>query len=260
MHGLREGLLVEARVINALMLREIHTINGKSRLGYLWVLIQTVFNISVFWCLRMFMGAQAPHGISMLLFLASGFCLWNIFSSTVSKCMTAVEANRALLTFPQVKELDVMLARMLVLTSTEIVTFGILLGMGLLAGMAFEPASFLRFLYVLFSVPLFGLGVGLILSSLAVYLPVLDKLVPMALRILFFASGVFFSVTAFSQDLVQWMLWNPVMQWIEMLRASLHVGYVVQGLSDMYLVGITLTVLVIGGYLERYTRTKRMSQ
>ena len=38
-----EGLTVEGRVLLALMLREIHTINGSSRLGYLWVLIQSAF-------------------------------------------------------------------------------------------------------------------------------------------------------------------------------------------------------------------------
>ena len=50
--ALVNAIAVQLRVIWALMLREIHTINGKSRLGYLWVLIQGVFNVAVFWALR----------------------------------------------------------------------------------------------------------------------------------------------------------------------------------------------------------------
>lgn len=37
---LRSGFIVQCRVIAALMLREVHTINGNSKLGYLWVLVQ----------------------------------------------------------------------------------------------------------------------------------------------------------------------------------------------------------------------------
>ena len=257
MRTLRQGLLVQGRVINALMLREIHTINGKSRLGYLWVLIQTMFNIAVFWGIRMIAGAQAPHGMSMLLFLASGFCVWNIFSNSVNKCMSAVDANRALLTFPQVKESDVMLARVLVLAATEVLTLLILTIMGWLLAIPFEPDSLLLLIFVLLITPLLGLGLGMIFSSLAVFVPVLEKLVPMALRVLFFASGVFFSVTAFSHELASWLLFNPVMQLIEMLRMSLHTGYLTQGMSYEYVIFLTIVALVLGGFLERYTRDKR---
>ena len=94
---LRRGAIVEARVISALMLREIHTINGNSKLGYLWVLIQSIFGIGAFWTVRHFMGAsQAPHGMGIAMFLAIGFGIWNIFSNTISRCMTAVSGNKGL--------------------------------------------------------------------------------------------------------------------------------------------------------------------
>lgn len=40
---LKSGFIVQCRVIAALMLREVHTINGNSKLGYLWVLVQSAF-------------------------------------------------------------------------------------------------------------------------------------------------------------------------------------------------------------------------
>ena len=43
------ALIVQGRVIYALMMREVHTIYGTSRLGYLWALIQTMWGIGVFW-------------------------------------------------------------------------------------------------------------------------------------------------------------------------------------------------------------------
>ena len=258
---LRSGLIVQGRVINALMLREIHTINGNSKLGYLWVLIQSVFGIAVFWSVRHFMGAtQAPHGMGMAMFLAIGFGVWNIFSTTINRCMTAVSGNKALLTFPQVTELDVMISRTLVTTATQLlVTMLIISAAWLMLGEPFVLGSLPLLLTLIVAVPLMSLGFGLMLSSLAVYVPALEKLVPMILRILFFVSGVFFSISLFSQSLTSVLLWNPVIHAVELCREAMHAPYVVQGLSLSYLLLVTLSVCTIGGLLERYVRSRRRS-
>lgn len=255
----RSGLIVQGRVIRALMLREIHTINGNSKLGYLWVLIQSVFGIAVFWGVRHFMGAtQAPHGMGMAMFLAIGFGVWNIFSTTINRCMTAVSGNKALLTFPQVTELDVMISRTLVTTATQLlVTMLIISGAWLMLGEPFVLGSLPLLLTLIVVVPLMSLGFGLLLSSLAVYIPALEKLVPMVLRILFFISGVFFSVSLFSQSLTSVLLWNPVLHAVELCREAMHAPYVVQGLSLTYLLLVTLSICTIGGLLERYVRSRR---
>lgn len=258
---LRSGLIVQGRVINALMLREIHTINGNSKLGYLWVLIQSVFGIAVFWGVRHFMGAtQAPHGMGMAMFLAIGFGVWNIFSNVITRCMTAVSGNKALLTFPQVTELDVMISRTLVTTATQIlVTMLIISGAWLMLGEPLVLGSLPLLLTLLVVVPLMSLGFGLMLSSLAVYIPALEKLVPMILRILFFVSGVFFSISLFSQSLTSLLLWNPVLHAVELFREAMHAPYAIQGVSLSYLLLVTMSVCTIGGLLERYVRSRRRS-
>lgn len=53
------ALTVQGRVIAALILREVHTLYGNTRLGYLWAIIQTAFGIGVFWAFREVMGAHA---------------------------------------------------------------------------------------------------------------------------------------------------------------------------------------------------------
>lgn len=260
MNSLKAGFVVQCRVLMALMLREIHTINGNSKLGYLWVLIQSVFGIAVFWGVRLVMGASAPHGISMPLFLAIGFGVWGIFSSIVKRCLTAVDGNRALLTFPQVTVLDVMLARTIVVVATELVCGGIIVSGSLVFGYSIDPASFALFLYVLLVVPLLSLGTGMTVSALAVYLPMLEKVVPMVLQLLFFVSGVFFGVSAFNHRVAELLLWNPVFQAIELMRESLHVAYRIDSLNPYYLGVCTLVLLVLGGFLERFTRARRMSE
>lgn len=88
------GWIVQGRVIMALILREVHTLYGSSRLGYLWAVIQTMFGIGIFWGIREIAGARAPHGMSVLMFLLAGFGLWATFSETLTKCRLRSMATR----------------------------------------------------------------------------------------------------------------------------------------------------------------------
>ncbi len=259
---LRHGLIVQGRVIGALVLREIHTINGNSHLGYLWVLIQSIFSIGVFWGVRYFMGAgQAPHGMNMAVFLATGFAFWNIFSIGISRCMTAVEANKTLLTFPQVTEFDVMLARIIVISVTQIITAAIICAISIaLLDDVIIFGSLSLLLVLVLAVPMLTLGCGMILSSMAIFMPALNNIVPMVLRILFFLSGVFFSVSVFSQSVSEFLLLNPILHAIELIRMSLHESYEVTGVSSTYVLMSTIVTCAIGGYLERYVRTRRRDE
>jgi len=83
--------------------------------------------------------------------------------------------------------------------------------------------------------------------------------VPMILRILFFASGIFFSVSMFPKNIADILLLNPVMQLIELLRQSLSRGYVAPTYDYLYIVAFCVVSLCLGGLLERYAR-KRAEQ
>ena len=76
---------------------------------------------------------------------------------------------------------------------------------------------------------------------------------------LFFASGIFFSVSMFPKNIADILLLNPVMQLIELLRQSLSRGYVAPTYDYLYIVAFCVVSLCLGGLLERYAR-KRAEQ
>ncbi|MCL1603494.1 ABC transporter permease [Succinatimonas hippei] len=254
---LKGAFVTEYRVITALMLREIHTIYGNSRIGYLWVLIQSAFNIGVFWAIREIAGASSPHGMSIAMFLIAGFGIWNVVSNCISKSLTAVSANKVLLTFPQVTELDVIVARCLVLWFTQIVVSLVLVIVAIGIGFDIYVTSWLDFYICIFTSLLLGLGIGLLLQSFAVFLPVIERVVPLVLRVLFFASGLFYSISTFTQDIAEILLLNPIAQLIELFRSSLSYGYPSDGCSWVYVMEFTLITLSLGLVTERYVRSRR---
>ena len=254
---LQSSLVTEYRVITALMLRETHTIYGHSSLGYLWVVIQSIFGIAIFWGLREFMKAPPPHGMPIAYFFILGFGIWSIISGAATKCMNAVEGNRTLLTFPQVTELDVMISRTFVLWFTQVIVSLVLI---LAANAVHDDLDIYSIgnLYIVIALsPLLGLGIGLTLSSFAVFLPTIERIVPIVFRILFFSSGVFFSASTFSYDIREILIYNPILQIIELARSSMFYGYPADGCSFGYIGTITLILLSFGLLLERYVRPRR---
>ena len=183
------GWIVQGRVIMALILREVHTLYGSSRLGYLWAVIQTMFGIGIFWGIREIAGARAPHGMSVLMFLLAGFGLWATFSETLTKCMSAVSGNKALLTFPQVTPLDLMLSRTVVVWGTQLSSGCVITGIAAFCGTSLYVSDWTGLFAAFLLTPLLGLGCGMLCASLAVFWPTLEKIVSMILRILFFASA-----------------------------------------------------------------------
>ncbi|MBR3880221.1 MAG: ABC transporter permease [Mailhella sp.] len=251
------ALKTQGRVIYALMMREVHTIYGSSRLGYLWALIDTMTSVVIFWTLREIMGFRPPHGMPILFFLLAGFCLFSIFRGTVNKCMNAVSGNKALLTFPQVTPLDLMIGRMVVLWGKEIVSALILLIVAALLGIYFQVSNFAVLVFTLFIPALLGLGVGMTCHAINTYFPVTEKIVSIILRIMFFTSGVFFSISRFPSYVMDYVWWNPMIQIIEMCRMSISAGYRAMPYSVLYLCSCTAVFLCLGLLLERHVRGKR---
>ena len=253
------ALTVQCRVVSALILREVHTLYGNTRLGYLWAVIQTAFGIGVFWGIRAIMGAHAPHGMGMAVFLLCGFIPWYIFSDTLTRCMTAVRANQAMLTFPQVTELDLALARAVVVWGTQLVSalVSLLLAAALGQPVALrEPSSLAA---TLAAAPCLGMGVGLVCSSLARFWPTLDKLVPMLMRILFFASGIFFSVNGFPSRIAHVLLLNPIMQIIEWQRRAFAASSEAPLYDVRYIVAWCAATLCLGLLLECRARGREIA-
>lgn len=249
------ALKVQGRVIYALMMREIHTLYGSSRLGYLWAVINIVWGVSIFWIIRYLAGATYQSGMHAFLFLIIGFVFFNLFNSVVSKCMPAVSGNKALLTYPQVTPVDIMLARMIIAWATELVAMVLLCMYGLLFGMTIFINDFGGLLFLIIITPLLGLGIGMMMASLSVLYPTLEKIVPMVLRIMFFASAVFYSSSSIPFYALKYLWYNPILQIIEYGRVCLSRSYTITLECNMfYITSLTLIFLCLGLLFERYVR------
>jgi capsular polysaccharide transport system permease protein len=114
-----------------------------------------------------------------------------------------------------------------------------------------EPA---KILLALGMASLLGFGVGAIGSSLNLMLPTTARIVPMLLRLLFFTSGLFFSVSELPLKLQNILFFNPIAHIIELMRSGFSSTYPARFVSVSYVAGWVMASLAVGMLLERYSR------
>jgi capsular polysaccharide transport system permease protein len=250
------ALAVQGRVIWALSLREIHGKHGKARLGYLWAILKQLLGIGIFWGIRELAGMKAPQGLPTGLFLLLGFAIWHIFSATVKTGLRIVQRNKSLLTFPQVLPLDLFLGNLVTVWVTEVIVAGLFL-LGLhSAGYQFHLYDPLTFFLTLLGIAFFSLGVSLVLAALVARLQFLEQIIPIGMRMLFFTSGVFFSPSQMTKHFGDAVLWNPLVNFIELMRGTFVYMTPGSNIKILYITAFSCLAMLFGLLLERHTRLK----
>jgi len=256
--GFSHAFATQRQVLWALMLREIHVMQGDTSLGYLWEILKSAFGVAVFWAIRTFSGFHTSTGMHVLLFLVMGFIPLYIFTNILSKGLKIVSGNLNLLTFPHITPLDLSLSSALVIIVTQLTIMVLFIGIMLLIKIEvilLDPISLGFGLMGLFS---FSYGASLAVAALNLYVPVVGQILPMILRVSFFCSGVFFSTAQMARIVGDWIMWNPLACYIELLRGAFLSPVPVETAKVNYVVPVTLVALALGLILERYTRKKVM--
>jgi capsular polysaccharide transport system permease protein len=118
-------------------------------------------------------------------------------------------------------------------------------------GFKVSVADPLRFVGIFSLLSMLGGGVGMIICVGQLRVPELGKIIPMLTRPLFFISGLFFSLNEIPIQYHHYLLWNPILHAIELIRNSCYPGYNADAVSMGYLALITLVTNFFGLALYR---------
>ena len=106
-----EALALQGRVLLALMLREARTRYGRTKIGYLWAVLEPSLHTAAFCVMYSCMGRVAPLGGGLPAFLVTGMSTYFGFIRIMDRVDGAYASNAALLSFPVVKIMDVFVGR-----------------------------------------------------------------------------------------------------------------------------------------------------
>ena len=250
------GLMVQLQVVHALVLREIKTRFGLHRLGYLWALAEPILWIVTFAGIYYVLGRTSAAGPGVFSFLATGFTPFLLFRYTSGRNASAVQANQGLLFYPQIRPLDLAIARTLLEFATYCVVFVVLMLSAAVIEGQLSLHNPLQVLMALMLASVLGAGLGMIFCALSMYSNVFERLFGPLFRPLFWASGLFYSVNSLPKAARDILLYNPLLHIVELVRDGCYAGYHSPYVSAWYPGVWALLLLFFGLTLERAARRR----
>lgn len=247
---------IQLSVVFALFLREMQSRFGQFRLGYLWAVLEPISMIVILSGVRVIFGTGDVAGLPYPVFFASGILTYLLFNHILISCLTAVESNLGLFNYQRVKPFDVAFSRLLlellIVLGTAMVIFPGLYYLGY----RFTINEPLRVVWIIACLLGMSFGIGLMLCVLGPLWQEAKKVVPVVIRPFFFISGIFFSASMLPNGVRELALLNPLLHFVELMRASLFVEYESHEGSLFYVFAWALGCLFVGMWLYRLFRVK----
>lgn len=237
-----------AKYTNALVLREIRIRMGSNPLSLLWVVAEPILNVMVFISIKLMLGITAVNNIDNVLFVISGIVPFFAFQYAMIKVLYAARSNASLLAFPSIQTLHGIVARLILEYNIMLIVLVFLLSIAYWAGHTFHIKDLLMVLYNYTLCVLFGAGIGLIFSPIIGRFHFMDTFIFMYRRLLFFTSGVFFSVDFLPTDIQEIIALNPLVHTLALIRSNLFENYVGSEIfqNDVYATGCVALTLFFG--------------
>ncbi len=252
---LSTALAEQARVVFALMLREIRTRFGHTRLGYFWAIMEPISHLltlgTVFYLLN---HGPAPIGDNLFLFYVTGLLPYLLFGHVAQEVMTALGGHGAVLQLPIVKRIDVLVSRSVLQLATEVFVAVVIFSLSALLGFQGMPNDPLVSVQAALCIWLIGTGIGALNLVIVEFFAAWESIFNAINRLLYFASGIYYSPIAMPDTVRDILVWNPVLQCVEWFRAGFYYQYDPHWLDRGYVLVWVAGSLVVGFAAERALR------
>ena len=250
------ALKLQGKVIAALTLRETRSRYGSSKLGYFWALFEPFAHVMVFIGIFSALDRAPPIGQSTGLFILTGIIPWLLYSNIVSGVMGGLQANKALLGYPQVMPMDITISRVILEFSALLLVFLFFLAVATYLGLSIRIDSFLQMMSATGLLILFAMGVGMINAALVAKYPSYKSIYSAISRPLYFVSGVFFTADFLSPEVYDIVSINPLLHLIEWFRSGFYTSYNSNLYDPEYTIAVCLGFFAFGLVVERINSKK----
>jgi lipopolysaccharide transport system permease protein len=218
-------------------------------LGPLWLIIQPLLSVLVFSVIFGVLAKLPTHGVPRLLFYLSAFVPWTYFSDCFSKNSSTFMSNASIfgkVYFPRlVKPVSVTISN-LYKFGIQLILFFVIYFVFFVHGFNGTPRlSILLIPFLVLFPALYGLALGIIVSSLTTKYRDLNFITGVLIQVFMYASSIVFSIIDVSPNLYAYLKWNPLVWIMEAFRYSL-VGVGVWSWSGLaYSLVVLIFLLVI---------------
>lgn len=247
-------------VWQALFLREALDRFFGSRAAWAWLLVEPGMHIAFMGGIWGMMRRNSMGGIDVSLWIILGMLSFFLFRRTAVQTLHALDCNKAFFAFRQVRPFDVALVRASVEAFSMFFISWFILGAAAMLGLNVLPEKPLTALLALAGLWLFGLGYGLITSVSMRLVPDSGHIFQILMMPLYLISGVIMPMTFVPVPYRDWLLWNPLVHGLELVRLGFFSNYHTLDVSFSYLYAWVLGSFALGMALYRGLETRLVTQ
>jgi capsular polysaccharide transport system permease protein len=249
--SLLAALRTQARVIHALMMREVITRYGRHNLGFLWLFIEPMLftlGVTTLWNL-----IKATNGSSLPItaFAITGYSSILLWRNCSNRVVKAIEVNSSLMYHRNVRVLDVFMARLFLEIAGATISIVILTIVFASIGWMKYPDDIITVAIGWFLLAWFSVALSLIVGAASERSEFVERVWHICTYLLFPLSGAGFMVHWLPKGAQDIVLLMPMVHGTEMIRHG-YFGSAVRTYEDpFYFAAINSIMLLIGLALVR---------
>lgn len=185
----------------------------RSKLGGIWMIIHPLVMVAIYaFILSAVLRAKLPgidNRYAYAIYLTAGIMAWTLFTEIITRCLNLFIEHGNLMkkmVFPKVT------LPLIVLGSCLVNNFFLFLAvLGIFATLGHYPGWELLWLPVLTLITaLFGLGIGLLMGTMNVFMRDLGQVVPIVLQVAFWLTPIVYPLNIIPEEYVGWLNLNPM--------------------------------------------------
>lgn len=245
----RRSLVIQFRVIGALLMREVLTRYGRHNIGFMWMFAEPMMftlGVAALWSF-----AKIGHtSMPIIPFAVTGYSSVLLWRNMPGRCSGAVEPNLALMYHRNIKVIDIYASRILLEFSGATMSFSILSIFFISIGWMSFPEDVLKVILGWFMLTWFGASLAMTIGALSELSDVIEKIWHPITYLMFPLSGAMFMVDWLPDAVKNIILFLPMVHGVEILRegyfgsavrAHYDISYMAVICLCMTLLGLTLT-------------------
>ena len=227
---LARGARTQARVLGALIIREMQTRFGRDNIGFLWLFVEPMLLMVGVSILQRLSHVIPQDGVDPIPFTITGYCAYMMFRSNVTRAAVTVLSNRVLMYHRQVTMFDILLARTLLELGATFIAMLVLLAGCVALGFGPVPARPLMLIAGMLTMFWFSTGIAMMICAAGEFFPVIERFVHPTTYLILPFSGMLFRIEWLPQSAREILRWAPLPQITEIIRqgvwSHLHSDYV----------------------------------
>jgi capsular polysaccharide transport system permease protein len=247
------GLRNQVRVVASLVLREARVRHGRSRIGYLWAIIEpaglVIFLTVIFSEFRSSIGPASDFA----LFFALGVLPFQLFRSTSQYMSHAILANRPLFNYLPVRPIDAVISRWILETFTIVLVMVLVLAFQITVLDAPMPDDLRGLALMIAMTAFFAFGAGTCLATCRIVADWLANAYVIIMGPAFFLSCVFYSLQSVPVQIRELLVWNPLVHVVEGFRHAYIGSYRAPDVDLTYLFMWAFVLTFAGLFTQVFT-------